>query len=499
MIIYLYGQYRKRENSTKVPLVSEATRTVNGYLREPCSIMNPTFKIERFPSDASPQSFNYAYIPEFARWYFVKDWTWADGLWLCSMAVDVLASFKTDIGNTQAYIDRCSAEYDGSIVDGQYVATTNFNLESHDITTSWHNINPAMGGCYIVGIINGDSVTLSQTGGAVTYYAMTIFECQNLMQYLLSADFLDDAGFSVIQTATQQLTQDTAKAFVKPIDYISSVTWFPLSITAFTQASETAIQVGYWKVSASIATGKVVQAYTVLLHCGVTVPLHPQAATRGKYLNYAPYTRMSIELPPFGNIPIDPSYCEIGSYLYCDIWLDSITGKAELIVKVEPDAQHLDDNDVVVANASGMMGVPIQISQINADYFHAGVSLAMAGGSIVSGIGHLFSLDPGNAIGKVNESASHILNAIDCMMPQIRTQGIDGSFLYTFIQPRLCVQHFILVPEDNEELGRPLRAKRYIRDLPGFVKCYEVTVDYPCFDEEKAQISRYLYNGFFWE
>jgi hypothetical protein len=55
------------------------------------------------------------------------------------------------------------------------------------------------------------------------------------------------------------------------------------------------------------------------------------------------------------------------------------------------------------------------------------------------------------------------------------------------------------VDEDNAELGRPLRKQRYIRDLPGFVKCYEVTVDYPCFDQEKTRIHSYLMNGFFWE
>ena len=55
MQILLYSGFRKRENSTLTPLVTDATRTVTGYLREPCSIMNPVFKIERFPSDASPQ------------------------------------------------------------------------------------------------------------------------------------------------------------------------------------------------------------------------------------------------------------------------------------------------------------------------------------------------------------------------------------------------------------------------------------------------------------
>lgn len=500
MQILLYSGFRKRENSTKTPLVAGATRTVTGYLREPCSIMNPVFKIERFPSDASPQSYTYAYIGEFSRWYFVKDWSWAEGVWQCSLEVDVLASFKTDIGNTYAYIDRCSAEYDGAIIDMRYIATTNFNMESHNISTAWFQVNPSNGGgCYVVGIINGASATLSQTGGAVTYYAMTTTQCQRLMRYLLSDQFLDDNGFSQIMTESQQMTNDMAKAFINPINYISSVTWFPLPVGAFSQANDSSISVGYWAIAQTIATGKVVQAYTTILHCGVNIPVHPQAATRGKYLNYAPYTKISLELPPFGQMPIDPSFCEIGSYLYCDIFVDPITGKAELIVKIEPDDQHLTDNNVVVNTAVGMFGVPIQISQINADFYHAAVETIQSGLSVGAGIGSALTLNIGGAMSNASQAVSHMANAIDCTMPQIRNQGADGSFLFSSIQPRLCVHHLVIVDEDNEELGRPLRSKRYIRELPGFVKCFEVTVDFSCYKDEKNRILNYMTSGFFWE
>lgn len=500
MQILLYSGFRKRENSTKTPLVADATRTVTGYLREPCSIMSPVFKIERFPSDASPSSFNYAYIGAFSRWYFVKDWTWADGLWQCSMEVDVLASFKTDIGNTYAYIDRCSQTYDGSITDTQYIATTNFNIESHDITTSWYNLHPGTDGCYIWGIINGLSTGRSQVGGAVTYYALTLAQSQSLMRYLLSDQFLTDAGFPITMTPAQQITNDMAKAFIKPIDYVVSCMWFPLPVSAFTSAQDDSnIDVGYWKVGQTIAKGKLVEAYTVILHCGVNVPIHPQAATRGKYLNYAPFTRLSLELPPFGLIPIDTSYCEIGSYLYCSIYVDSITGQAQLIVKLEPNDETLDDNNVVVNESTALFGVPIQLAQINADFFHAGIEAIQAGISTSGAITSALALNPYGAGVHAGQALSHVANTIDLAMPQIRTHGTNGSFLYTDIKPRINAHHFIQVDEDNAELGRPLRKQRYIRDLPGFVKCYEVTVDYPCFDQEKTRIHSYLMNGFFWE
>lgn len=500
MQINFFSGFKKRVNSTKVPSVSDATRTLTGYLREPCSVRNPIIRVERPLSDASPYSYSYAYIGEFARWYFVNDWVWVDGLWECHMTEDVLASFKTDIGNTSAYIDRCASESDGAIIDMRYIATTDFNIESSDITVSWQDVSPSNGGgCFIVGIISGTSETLSQTGGAVTYYALTRSQCQSLMQYLLSDTFLNDNGFNAVMSASQQMTQDMAKAFVNPIQYISSVMWFPLPVSAFSNGNNVPITVGYWLINSSIASGKVVQSYSTILHCGVSIPVHPQAATRGKYLNYSPYTRLSLELPPFGLIPIDPSYCEIGSYLYCDIFVDSITGKADLIVKIEPDSSHLTDNNVVVNSSSAMFGVPIQIAQMNADFYHASVELVQAGIATAGATASALTLNASGTASQASSAISHMANAIDCVMPQVRTNGVDGAFSYVFIKPRLSAHHFIIVDEDNAELGRPLRKIRTIGNLSGYVKCFEATVDYACFDYEKEIIHNFLMTGFFWE
>jgi len=501
MEIDFFINFGKRTNSTKRPTVEGIVmkHTLTGILKEPCSILEPVINIQNPITENPPCVYTYAYIPRFYRYYFVRDWVWNDGLWTVRLEVDVLATYKPHIGDTYAYIDRCSQDYDGSIIDMRYIATTDFNIESHDISTSWFNVNPSSGGCYVVGIINGSSAYLSQTGGAVTYYAMDIEECQNLMRYLLSDQFLSDNGFPTIMTAAQQMTNDMAKAFINPINYISSVTWFPLPVNAFSQEPRTNINVGYWAVAQTIATGRVVNAYSVILHCGVNIPIHPQAAGRGKYLNYAPYTKLTLVLPPFGQIPIDTSFCEIGSYLYCDIFVDAITGKAELIVKIEPDDLHLTDNNVVVTTAVGMFGVPIQISQINADFYHAAVESVQAGLSTGAGVLSALTMNLGGAASNASTAVSHMANAVDCVMPQIRNQGVDGSFLFTFIQPRLCAHHLIIVDEDNSELGRPLRANRYIRDLPGFVKCFEVTVDYSCFKDENTRIHNYLMSGFFWE
>ena len=48
-------------------------------------------------------------------------------------------------------------------------------------------------------------------------------------------------------------------------------------------------------------------------------------------------------------------------------------------------------------------------------------------------------------------------------------------------------------------MGRPLRKIRTIKNLAGFIKCFEVIIDYACFDTEKQEILNHLLSGFFYE
>lgn len=492
MQILLYSGFHKRENSTKTPNVSEATRTVNGYLREPCSIMNPVLKIERFPSDASPQSFTYAYIGDFSRWYFVKDWAWADGLWQCQLEVDVLGSFKTDIGNSYAYVERTSHEYNGAITDKFYPTTTNFSTERVNLASSWYGVAPS-GGCYVLGVICNANRTSSQIGGAVTYYVLTPSQMGSLMHYLLGTGFLDDNGFPATMTATQQLSQDTAKALINPVQYIASCMWLPVRQADISDGASHAIVLGFYDLDSNVATGAYLTAVVFTMSVTGQIPIHPQAPSRGKYLNYSPYTRLTLNVPPFGSIPLDTSFCEIGNYLLGRVWVDPITGKGTMRVELYPDSQHT-GTGAIVCESSTMIGVPIQLAQMTPDYFSAiGAGLKLAATMDAAWQGNI------GTTSLIAGSTSSIGSAVDALMPQVERQGVSGSFLSTAIPPQLTAQFFVVTDEDNEEFGRPLCAIRRIDSQDGFVKCKDAHVDFSCYADEKTKILSYMMNGFFWE
>lgn len=66
----------------------------SGSLKDETSVTNPVVMMEL----ENPTGFNYAYIPEFGRYYFIDDMVSVrTGLWKISMKVDVLESFKNNI------------------------------------------------------------------------------------------------------------------------------------------------------------------------------------------------------------------------------------------------------------------------------------------------------------------------------------------------------------------------------------------------------------------
>ena len=113
MNLYLY-----RNNSEANVINKDLTLVslIDGTLREQVSITRPRITIEYVPDDESetggfsnPTEFNYFYLPDFQRYYFVTDVIVInDRLLEIGGACDVLESFKTDILYTDAIIARTS-------------------------------------------------------------------------------------------------------------------------------------------------------------------------------------------------------------------------------------------------------------------------------------------------------------------------------------------------------------------------------------------------------
>lgn len=491
MKVYFYTNFAKKENSTKRP-VTEGTGAatqyeVEGNLKEPCSVLFPVLSLQtNFAGQNIPPIAGYAYIPKFYRYYFVKDWTWTDGTWTVQLSVDVLASWKLIIGQESEYIlrtDSAGAAYNGEISDTAYPATT-------DISTSiYENASPFSpdaidSGCYIVGIISGNR---DDAVGAITYYIMDSTEFGYLKEALLSDDNLDTMG---ITSGGQQVVQDISKEVLKtlynPYQYIASCTWFPIDPSDITDSEVvTQIDIGWWTYNLG---GAILQCTSINIEeNNISIPVHPQAATRGSYLNYMPYTRRCL-YGRFGSLPLDAAFFESGDNVQISYRVDLITGQCRAtFYRIRNMAMDF------INQKEFVLGVPIQLAQIGTDYLGtAATAISATAGTI----GQALRLDVGGAIAT---AATGIYNTIQAAMPQLETNGSNGTFLGPSNTTKLITICYNIVDEDITHKGRPLCEIRRIDTLSGFIMCAEGDMDLDVYEEERTAIRNYLTTGFFWE
>ena len=87
--------YTNDENNKINKTLTNALLLV-GTMRDSSSIINPVILVE----GASFDGFNYSYIPQFDRYYFIKNViNYRNNLWILELECDVLMSFKSSILN----------------------------------------------------------------------------------------------------------------------------------------------------------------------------------------------------------------------------------------------------------------------------------------------------------------------------------------------------------------------------------------------------------------
>ena len=104
-------------NTIGKTLTEESVRT--GTLKDGGSVLSPSVVL----TGENLSGFNYAYIPQFSRYYFIKEITSVkSGLWEISMRVDVLETYKDSIKANTAILKRQEKIWDMYINDEKFKA-----------------------------------------------------------------------------------------------------------------------------------------------------------------------------------------------------------------------------------------------------------------------------------------------------------------------------------------------------------------------------------------
>ena len=107
-------------NTIGKTLTEESVRT--GTLKDGCSVLSPSVVL----TGENLSGYNYAYIPEFSRYYFIKEITSVkSGLWEISMRVDVLETYQTQIKAQKAVVERQEQNYNLYLNDPEWKVYTN--------------------------------------------------------------------------------------------------------------------------------------------------------------------------------------------------------------------------------------------------------------------------------------------------------------------------------------------------------------------------------------
>ena len=477
MNVTLY-KFTKRINSTKQPASADG-HSFTCQLKDDTSFMNPILKFspDHLTSGVfSPDVYNYAFILYWNRFYYITDWKYINGSWEAYLTVDVMASFRSEIGATSAYIIRSNSQFNGNIIDSFYPSTSVCSITKQQISSDiYHTTIP--GGCFVVGVINNSSS--SNKMGAIIYYALNATQMVSLLNYLFSSNIYNNSSIS-------EIGEGLYKSLFDPFQYIASCMWFPFPVSALGNTTET-INVGYWSTG---VTGTIVTYVTKEIGFKTNSPIarHPQI-TRGDYLDHAPYTRLTAFYPPFGEIPIDTTFMQYGAnnYLYGKIFCDMVTGVADCTITITEgyDTDTTADPYKYMTMRTAQIGVPIQISQVMSDYVS----------TLSSGVGAVSSLFSGNISGIFN----NIISGVESAMPKVSSLGANGSLVEIIEAPYLIVEHMQIVDENRTEFGRPLCNTRTISTLSGYIQCGEADHAFSGTRAENEEINRNMKEGFFYE
>ena len=511
MINITFWQMEKRQNSTLQP--STAGTLLACELKDDCSILSPVLQIKNFPTNINPL-WNYCHIPHFSKYYFITDWTWKNGLWEISCIEDVLATFRTTIGNLSEYVLRSSYEMDGSVIDTQYPTTAQTDVYSRVITSDFPLQKTWLGGYWVIGIIS-KSGTAAQ--GAITYYQMTAAQMARLKAYMMSDDFIANAGLD-LPTVTGIVPAELLKTMYNPFQYIVSCTWIPLPASYIPSSFKTleTISFGWWTPPAP-ESGDPIQGYrinsngyTTTQSYSLELRYHPQSSARGMFTNHSPYTDRMLYYPCFGSIPLNDDSINAGDRIRLDLSIDGIFGDALLEV-VHTRLSGSDYLSVgLLSRQHANLGIPIQLAQNSVDVFQTGNVLAT---NAISGVMTAFSKNTRGLTSTIDKAAgiwqtvldlpsvaeSSIADAIQNPVGQLQTSGQSGSMAALQCWPYLVEKFRLIADDDNAQKGRPLCKVRQLSTIPGYIMVDTPDVPINCTAQERQQIASFLSNGFFYE
>lgn len=463
MNVTFYSNFTKKKNSTKQP---SGGTTLNCLMKKDCSISAPVFLI-----DGIDLSYNYCYFN--GRYYFITDIVLnKNNIYEINCRVDVLATYKLQIGNYTAFVERAGSRFDDKIND-VFLSSQQFITNAGVATTDVGMIN---GGCYIFRTVSGDGINS---------YATEDME-------MLGAIY-QNSTYGTSDTIIQSILDSIGMSALDASQYLLNVMWVPFDISSLSgtavngqdpSPTSGGIELGFWRYKWPAETGWAAKKLTEFRKGTTQTLVMPHSAYNDFRAYSSEFTRYTIFLPGVGTVNLNAldTKFELGITMECDL----ISGGIGYIIRNTGGGNY-------IATFNGQLGVniPMVSTNINSAGFLESVAGTIAAvAASETGVGVAAALAAGT-VNSVKTLASE----------QGSINGYNGNIgmIKRSHQVLVNIEQYGSKDFPLVVAGRPLYENTVINTLSGFVKCGGASLDIGGFENEKSEVNTYLNSGFYYE
>lgn len=460
MNITLYASFNKRYNSTLRP---SGGTVVTVVLKEETSLEKPSFLI-------SNVNWNWNYCSWAGRYYYVTDIiSEGNNLFRVDCVLDVLATYKNEIGSYTAYVARSASAYDPTVKDTLYPSKVDV---SRQIVTHGN-----LAGMFTDSLYDGTYLlgAFGKGGSGMSIYAMPPTSFYGLVNAIFPATSDDWATY-----LSGSFSSALNGGVTNVLNYITFIRWIPIDWTTFHNAIPMTSGMVYLGgmscgFSATYCRG------TLTYDTGNLTFTVPQYYTnnRGDWQELEPYASYSLQAGPWGTIQMDGRQIVTDRLFYVRIRINVLSGIGTLIL-------YNKDGGVI-----GQYETTLVFD----------VKAAGGGTNIIGVAGGLIQSAVSAAAGDVVGATAGIASSAAAAIPKAAQMGGNSSGISPMLTSNFALNCDYWTPADEDitEFGRPLMQYVQISTLSGYVQCYGASCPLTGREADRQAVNTFLNNGFFYE
>lgn len=461
----MYNDFKKRINSTKTPAIDGSMgKPFESYIKTPCTRRAPVLVLANSWEPMDIPNYSYAYF--MGKYYYVTEVSPRNATHFeVVLELDPLATYKTDILNTTAYVEYAER---GSVMitDPRMAATREMErkLKIHMIPEFTSN------GCYVVQMqANGNG-----SSGIVSAVAMSKSQLAQYAQWL-----------SQTHWAESQLVE-FIKLPVSMWDSVVGCKYIPIALNKLTGTEAMIHSSG----EDSGVNGLFITDWAIRGDFTIEIPWIKTDTGIEEYEDYTlfkPYTSISMYLPFVGIVYIDPELLQGSTKMSVEYAIDVVMG--DIVYYIYSDSERT----MMISTYSGNCAADLPVSGTAGNPMGA----MQAAGQIMAGIG---AATMGNALGAV----SNIVSAPQNLLRTTQIKGSMSSRINSYMYNAVYLFVDKNIPADSPKAGAAIRGIPYCKttklsNLRGYVQTVGASVSAYASKEDIEYINAALDGGIYIE